>query len=365
VAHRDRYFWVKLMLGTSLGVLVADLLVLAVLIVPLRASPQVSPGTRALSVRSTQAVVDQLLSLPTHDPSKPWPTRTPQPTATPWLVAAVKLATQRQAELASVRNAAMTAASSAGAAPASGSGDTSSQTMSSSADAGAPAGSPLSLARQAQVQLAGTPPGPTATSQTGAILAGTRAPTVVLPPSAEPSGTVTPISAAPSETSDAPTSVPSPTLLTATPEPSLSTAAGDEAQFTAYVQDHYNTIADQPLDIVAVTFAHPETGIPLVTVEVSGGTTDNVFAAQTADAVADYGRRLLNDAKSFCHSQPCAVSVVSKYETSDPDGCTRNPSWCYLRAYNEASQAWSVVWTYVVGTFDGGSDSVQTWNATS
>jgi hypothetical protein len=147
------------------------------------------------------------------------------------------------------------------------------------------------------------------------------------------------------------------------PEPSQEPASSDEAQFTAYVQDHYNTIADQPLDITAVTFAHPETGIPIVTVEVSGGTTNNVFAAQTGDAVADYGRRLLADTKSYFNGQPCAVSVVSKYETSDPDGCTRNPSWCYLRVYNEASQAWSVVWTYVAGTFDGGSDSVQTWNA--
>jgi len=165
-----------------------------------------------------------------------------------------------------------------------------------------------------------------------------------------------PTAAAPAETPDAPTSLPSATL-------SPATASSNEAQFTAYVQDHYSTIAGQALEITAVTFAPPETGIPIVTVEVSGGTTNNVFAAQTADVVADYGRRLLNDAKSFCNGQSCAVTVVSKYETSDPDGCTRNPNWCYLRVYNEASQAWSVVWTYVVGTFDGGSDSVQTWNA--
>ena len=347
MAQRDRYFWIKLVMGAVLGILVIDVLVLAVLIVPLRASPQVSARTRDLRAGPTQMVANQVIMIPTHDPSKPRPTRTPIPTATPWLEAAVRLAAQRQAELASGRNAAMTAASSAGAVPASGPGDTSSQTMSSSAEAGAPTGTPS----------------PAATSQTEAIFAGTPEPTFAVPSSAEPFGTVTPTAAVPAETLAAPTSVPSPTLLPATPEPSPSTASSDEAQFTAYVQDHYNTITGQPLDITAVTFAYPETGIPLVTVEVSGGTTNNVFAAQTADAVADYGRRLLNDAKAFCNSQSCAVSVVSKYETSDPEGCIGNPNWCYLTFYNEASQAWSVVWIYLVGTATEGSDSVQTWNA--
>ena len=359
MAQRDRCFWVKLMMGAILGILVVDVLLLAVLVVPLRASPQMSARTGDLRTGPTQIVANRVIMIPTHDPSKPRPTHTPIPTATPWLVAAIRLATQRQVELASVRNAAMTAANSAGAVPASGPGDTSSQTMSSSAEPGAPAGSPVSLARQAQVQ----PPGSSATSQTGAIFAGTPGPTLAPPSIAEPAGTVMPIAAMPAETPDAPTSVPSPTLSPATPEPSQASASSDEAQFTAYVQDHYNTISDQPLDITAVTVAHPETGLPLVTVEVSGGTTNSVFAAQTADAVADYGRRLLADIKSYFNGQPSAVSVVSKYETSDPDGCTRNPSWCYLRVYNEASQAWSVVWTYLVGTFDGGSDSVQTWNA--
>ena len=42
MAQRDRYSWVKLMMGAVLGILVVDVLVLVVLVVPLRASPQVS-----------------------------------------------------------------------------------------------------------------------------------------------------------------------------------------------------------------------------------------------------------------------------------------------------------------------------------
>ena len=347
MAHRDRYFWVRLLSGAVFAILILDVLVLAILVVPLSASQTALTNSRDLVALPAQAAEDQVLMLPTHDSSKPWPTRTPIPTATPWLVAAVRLATQRQAELASVRNAAQTPASLAEAMRTQGPRGTAIPTVSSPADDTASAGTV----------------GPAAAPQGGAIPIGTPNPTLEVSSSVESSSIITSTAAVPAEIPDAADSVPSPTPSRATPEPSQEPASSDEAQFTAYVQDHYNTIADQPLDITAVTFAHSETGIPIVTVEVSGGTTNNVFAAQTGDAVADYGRRLLADTKSYFNGQPCAVSVVSKYETSDPDGCTRNPSWCYLRVYNEASQSWSVVWTYVVGTFDGGSDSVQTWNA--
>jgi hypothetical protein len=346
VAHRDGYFWVRLLSGAGFAILILDVLVFAILVVPLRASQQAPSNPRELGALPTQAAEDQVLMLPTHDPSKPWPTRTPIPTATPWLVAALRLATQRQAELASMRNAEQTPASLAGAMRTPGPSGTAIPTMSS------PSADPA---------FAGTL-GPTAAPQVGATPIGTPNPTLEVSASVESSDIITPTAAVPAEIPYAADSVPSPTLAPATPEPSQSPASS-EAQFTAYVADHYNTIADQPLDITAVTIAHPETGIPQVTVEVSGGSTNNVFAAQTADAVADFGRRLLADTKSYFDDQSCAVSVVSKYETSDPDGCTRNSSWCYLRVYNEASQAWSVVWTYVIGTYDGGSDSVQTWNA--
>jgi hypothetical protein len=347
VVHRERHFWVRLLIGTGFAVLILDVIVLAILVVPLRAAQQAPSNSRDLVALSPQAAEDQLLMLPTHDPSKPWPTRTPIPTATPWLAAALKLAMQRQAELAAVRNAAQTPASLAEVMRTQGPSGTSIPTVSS---------------LTADTASAGTV-GPTVTPNVGDIPIGTLNPTVEVSFSVESSGTITPTTAEPAETPGALASVPSPTLPAATPELSQGPALSDEEQFTAYVQDHYNTIADQPLDITAVTLAHPETGLPLVTVEVSGGTTNSVFAAQTADAVADYGRRLLADTKSYFSDQSCEVSVVSKYETSDPDGCTSNPSWCYLRVYDEASQAWSVVWTYVVGTFDGGSDSVQTWNA--
>jgi hypothetical protein len=347
MARRDRYYWGRLLIGAAFGILVVDVLVLAVLVVNLRAAPQVSPGTRDLPERPVQTVADQVLMLPTHDPAKPWPTRTPLPTATPWLEAAVRLAAQRQAELASVRNAAQPAASLAGDIPTPEPIDTSIPSMLST-----------TVAAESTSTV-----GFIATLQVGAMPAGMPGPTLEASSSVESSGTITRTAAAPAEIPDAANSVPSPTLSPETPEPTPSEFTGDEAQFIAYVEGHYNTIADQPLDITAVTFVHLETGIPSVTVEVSEGTTNNVFAVQTADVVADYGRRLLNDVKSFFNGQSCIVNIMSTYETSDADGCTRSPNWCDLRDYSQASQAWSVVWTYAVGTSIEGSDSLQTWNA--
>jgi hypothetical protein len=364
VIQRDKRFWVKLLVGVDYGILVVDVLVLAALVVPFRASSQVPTDARGLPARSTEPVADQVLVLPTHDPSKPWPTRTPLPTPTPWLVAMVRLAAQRQAELELARSTAQALANSSSIAPTQEPAGASIQPASTPTTAVALADSSLSGggAQKAQVQPAATA-GRAATSQMRTTSAGTPSPTLAAPSPAEPFGTLAPTAVVPVEGLITPTSVPSPTLTPATLEPSPSKTQGDEAQFIAYVEGHYNTIADQPMEITGVTFAHPDSGIPLVTVEVSGGVWNNVFAAQPADVIADYGGRLLNDTKSYFNGQSCSVNVVSKYETSDLDGCTNIPSWCYLGGYNQASQAWSVVWTYVIGTSTDESDSVQTWNA--
>ncbi len=359
--QRGKRFWVKLLVGVAYGILVVDVLVLAVLVAPLRASPQVSTDALADHERPSETFADQVLVLPTHDPSKPWPTRTPLPTPTPWLVAVVRLAAQRQAELESARSAAQAHANPSGIAPTPEPAGASIQTATTPTNAVALADNSSNGggAQKAQIQPAGT----AARSQLEASPAGTPSPTPEAPSSAEPSGTATPTAPAPAESQETPTDAPGPTLTPATPEPSPAKTQGDEAQFTAYVEGHYNTIADQPLEITGVTFAHPDSGIPLVTVELSGGVWNNVFAAQAVDVIADYGGRLLNDTKSYFNGQSCSVNVVSRYETSDPDGCTSIPSWCYLGGYNQASQAWSVVWTYVIGTSTDGTDSVQTWNA--
>ena len=78
--------------GWAFAMLVVDVLALTCLVIPLAASQQKRAQPVAFSRRLTQNPVDQALILPTHDPRKPWVTRTPRPTATPWLTLAATLA---------------------------------------------------------------------------------------------------------------------------------------------------------------------------------------------------------------------------------------------------------------------------------
>jgi hypothetical protein len=309
--------------------LVVDVLALICVVVPLAASQQKRAEPAAFSPRLTRSAVDQALILPTHDPRKPWPTRTPRPTATPWLIARATLTPGRLATSGPPGNSAPMPSNAAGFRVTPGaSGAAAPATPSPTVEAVRPTGAP----------------GPTLTS----------------PAAGE--GTVTPTpEMRPAETLVAPADTPSPTPLPDTPEPSPSIVPGDFAQFTAYVEDHYNSIAGQPLEIGAVSLLAVGADIPVVTVEVVGDGMNSVLA-QTPDAVLDYGRRLLDDTKLYFDGQPFAINVVSIYDTSDPGACYNNPSWCTVGERNRDDSRWSIAWIYVQGTSARGSDSVEIWN---
>ena len=198
------------------------------------------------------------------------------------------------------------------------------------------------------------------------------APGALSPQGGEPAG---PISPTPSPSADVgaaamlPTSALVPPPSTRSPTPSQGTdqppppiTPGDAAQFGAYVLDHYGVIAGQPMEIAVVSVDTTEAGQPEVVVEVVGSDASNVFAAQTAAAALDYGRRLLDDTKLYSGGQSCAVKVVSSYDTSYPDLCRSNPSWCTVGERDQSNSKWSIAWTYVLGTSTDAADSVETWN---
>jgi len=137
---------------------------------------------------------------------------------------------------------------------------------------------------------------------------------------------------------------------------------GDAAQFGAYVLDHYNAIAGQPLDIAAVTIDTTEAGVPRLMLELVENDANNVFAAQTAADALDYGRRLLADTKFYSGGQACEIAVAGTYETSNSDACTNNPTWCELGTFDASDNAWTITWTYMRGSSADGSDSIETWN---
>ena len=321
MAQRHRHLWLKLLIGVAVALAIADLLALIFVVAPLRSSQQARADTADLTAQLTRSTVEQALILPTHDPRKPWVTRTPQPTITPWLIPTA------------------TPAPTASATP-------------MPTDAPAPG-----LAPDVPDAAAPAAPSPAA----GAILpTGASSPTPTSSPTIAPTGTPVATDVLPTATPVPPTRTPSPTRPPATPQPPPTITSGDAAQFQVYVQDYYNTLAGQQLDILEVTFYEVEAGLPRITVYVAGDDTNTGFADLSVADAADYGRRLLDDVKLFFDGQSCAVAVVSKYDTLYPDACRNNPTWCTVNAQDWYNRTWSITWTYVLGTSVDGADSVQT-----
>ena len=322
-----------------LAILIGDVLALICVVVPLAAPQEKRAETPTFSARLTQSAMDQALILPTHDPRKPWVTRTPRPTSTPWLILAATLTPQLPATPASAENASQVAADATGVVITPESGGIV---------------APGTLSPQAAVIQADGSPSPISSA----------------PQSIEPTGlaqaeltdTPTPVGMLPTETQVAPFVTPSPTWPPGTDQPPPPIVPGDQAQFTTYVMERYGAIAGQALNIASVTLDTTEAGAPGVVVELAGDGANNVFAAQSAAAALDYGHRLLNDLKSHFSGQYYALTVASTYNTSNGDACINNPTWCDLDTFDASANTWTVTWTYVRGTSVDGMDNVDTGN---
>jgi hypothetical protein len=339
VVRRDRHFWLKVLIGLVFAILVVDVLALTCVVVPLAASQQKHAEPPAFSPRLTNSPAEQALILPTRDPRKPWVTRTPRPTPTPWLILAATLTPQLPATPASAENASQVAADATGV---------------------------VITPESGGIVAPGTPSPQATVIQS----VGSPSPISSAPQSVEPTGlaqaeltdTPTPAGMLPTETQVAPFVTPSPTWPPGTDQPPPPIVPGDQAQFTTYVMDQYATIAGQALTIATTTLDITDAGAARVVVDVAGDDENNVFAAQTAAAALDYGHRLLNDLKYYFNGQNCVIEVTSTYVTSNGDACKNYPTWCTLDTFDASANTWIVTRTYVRGTSDKGSDSVETGN---
>ena len=340
VDRGDRHFWLKVIIGVVFAILVVAVLALAYAVIPLAASQQKRAEPPTLFSRLTYSPVEQALILPTHDPRKPWVTRTPRPTATPWLFLATTIAAERLATPRPRGNAAQGALDAVRI-------DTVPKLSGVIA--------PVALSSK----VTGTEPvessGPTLLSAQGGEPTGSISQTPS--PSVDDGAAMLPI-----ETLEAPTSTLDPTQLQVTDQPPPPIMPGDPAQFTAYVMDQYGAIAGQVLTIAATTLDTTENGAARLVVEVAGDGASDVFADQTAAAALDYGHRLLNDLKYYFNGQNCAIEVINTYETSNGGACTNNPPWCILDTFDASANTWMVTRTYVRGTSVIGLDNVETGN---
>lgn len=356
MSRRDRHWWLKVIIGLMFMLLVGEVLALTYAVIPLARSQQKRAEPVASSARLTQSPADQALILPSRVPGKPWVTRTPLPTATPWLIPTAKPqpagnATQRPVDTPGASTALESGVGVSSAVPP------------PLVAAISPVATPrLTLSSSQAVGPTGTI-GPTPSPSEDVRSAGMPGTAQASPAKTVLADTPTPEEILPTETLDAPSSTPSPTRSQVTDQPPPSIVPGDEAQFKVYVMEQYGAIAGQALDIAAVTLDTTAPGALGMMVELSGDGANNVFAAQPVAAVLDYGHRLLNDMKSYSSDEYYALTVASTYDTSSGDDCINNPTWCDLDTFDASANTWTVTWTYLRGTSVDGMDSVDTRNA--
>jgi hypothetical protein len=347
MTQRNRHFWIRVLLGMALGILALDVLALTVLIIPLQASQQRRATSPSPIAPLSGNTVEQALILPTRDARTPWPTKTLAPTATPWLTSP---ATPEPPPATPVL------------------AESSTPPQSSIAMA-----MPVLTESTAPPQSAPVTPVPSAEASSS---------TVVETPTSQPTATLTiapDTSADPSrvspEASELPVDAPSETpadALTETPVDNSGETPmppgtpvptpGDLPDFETYLRTNRNTVAGQPLDILSLTMDTTKGIVPRFVLEVAGSETNNVFAAQSAADVLEYGRHLLDDAKGYLGDEPCAIAVESSYRTSNSNECSNIPAWCQVGAYDQSAGTWTVTRTYVRGSFADGSDTIEAWN---
>ena len=335
MAQRHGHLWLKILIGVvAARAAIVDVLALIFVVAPLRASQQACANSADLTAQLTQSTVEQSLILPTRDPRKPWATRTPLPTITPWLIPTA------------TPTSAPANASAPGLAP--GIPDTAAPIMPAPAATANPPAETL---------------GPSLTPTGGLRAIAAPGSTPTSPMMINHTSTPTAVHALSTETLVPPTGTPSQTPLPNTPQSPPPVASGDAAEFETYVRDYYDNIVGYPLNILAVTIDTTETGLPEITVHLAYNDIETGFTEWNGKDAADYGHRLLADVKLFFEGRPCALAVVSDYDTLSLDACMSNPSSCIVRTQDPNNNSGSITWIYVLGTFVDGSDSIQTWSA--
>ena len=287
--NRDRRFWRRVLVVAALGLVLADSLLFLGFVAPLaessradaagavqtaRLSSQAQHTMRALTheALANEALANERIIVPTHDPAKPWPTRTPTPQPTPWFIpTATPVSTATSVPTIGSTSPAPTSSSTAVVAP-TGAGPTMSAALptpstGTPADGASSAGSAAALdATRLEAATAVTP------TEVAEI---TAAPADVAPTAEVPAAD--PAAGAPAATTTTADGA-APPEATATPGPAAFTP-GDDAQFVTYLQSRYGALAGQTLDVAQVTLGQTPDNLPEVRVEVNVDPASNAFPA--------------------------------------------------------------------------------------
>ena len=136
-----------------------------------------------------------------------------------------------------------------------------------------------------------------------------------------------------------------------------------EAEFEAYLQKEYSTIAGQPLEFKRVNiFVDEDPQFPSRTVSIIL-TRDSglyVFGEQTEDAAIEYADRLLQDTKAYFGGKECSAYVSESHYTERLRDYHYG-DWWYIGDF-DLDDGWYVSQTYVKAYFLHGYDDIEVWN---
>jgi hypothetical protein len=162
-----------------------------------------------------------------------------------------------------------------------------------------------------------------------------------------------------------PTSTAYPTQVVVDVLPSLTPIqpfSGSEAEFRAYIDQKYNTIGGQSLQIADVTifneggeFAHHSVSIQLTEASAT------LFSSQPPSAAAIYAENLLQDAIRYFDGQDCLVRVYELFYTDYLADRYFDDDWYYIGDY-DIDDGWPIYRDYIWGIYTDGRATYNIWN---
>jgi hypothetical protein len=333
--------------GAAFVLLIVDVLVLMLIVMPLVATTRTVPSVTLARPTGSGGLA---LLLPTRDPRAPWPTATPAQTVPAWQTLPP---TPEPPPATSVQAPAGSTPPQSTLLPATPEPRGTTALPRSTLASAAP--------RSVSVESTVLPETPSPSAKTsGSALVTT--PTPIQQPASMPAITPTisagPPSEIPTTVTETPTATPAETPL----PPTVPATLDDLPDFETYMRTYRNAIAGQTLDIVSLTVDRTNDAVPRFVLHVAGSEANSVFAAQSAADVLDYGSGFLDDAKRYLGGAYCDIAVESAYSATNSEACSQAPAWCELGPHDQATNTWTVTWTYVRGTFTGGAYAVEAWN---
>lgn len=139
--------------------------------------------------------------------------------------------------------------------------------------------------------------------------------------------------------------------------------SGTEAEFQDYLQNKYDSISGQPLEIVDITIFRESSGSGIDSISIQLSSNSAVaFAQQSREDLTEYGRNLMQDAATYFGSTSYLIRVYELFYDDYLSDDYFNESWFYIGDYSVSRNAWPIYRDYIIGYYSDGYTRLDIWN---